>query len=100
MIDDLLCLRCFSLFVQMCDTLTTEKEHFKENARRDIQQEVETLRKERDDEIQQIHKRVQHAIEKKDESIDVVQKENAVIKDRCNKLEAIIRQQRKDYCIK
>lgn len=84
----------------MCDTLTTEKEHFKENARRDIQQEVETLRKERDDEIQQIHKRVQHAIEKKDESIDVVQKENAVIKDRCNKLEAIIRQQRKDYCIK
>lgn len=84
----------------MCDTLTTEKEHFKENARRDIQQEVETLRKERDAEIQQIHKRVQHAIEKKDESIDVVQKENAGLKDRCIKLEAIIRQQRKDYCIK
>lgn len=84
----------------MCDTLTTEKEHFKHNARRDIQQDVDTLRKEREDEIQQIHKRVQHAIEKKDVSIDVMRKENAILKERCIKLETIIRQQRKDYCIK
>lgn len=89
-----------SIWVQMCDAFTSEKEHFKENARKDIQQEIDTLRKERDDEIQQIHKRVQHAIAKKDNSMDVLQKENVSLKDRCLKLEAIIRQQRKDYCTK
>lgn len=88
------------LWFQMCDNLGGEKEHFKDNARREMQQEIEGLRKERDAEIQQIHKRAQSAIEKKDESLDVMQKENAVLKDRCIKLESIIRQQRKDYCIK
>lgn len=77
-----------------------EKEHFKEDARKEIQHEVEQLRKERDEEIQQIHKRVQHAIGKKDNSVDILQKENTSLRDRCIKLEAIIRQQRKDYCTK
>lgn len=77
-----------------------EKEHFKDNARKEIQHEVELLRKERDEEIQQIHKRVQHAIGKKDNSVDILQKENCSLRDRCLKLEAIIRQQRKDYCTK
>lgn len=84
----------------MCDTLATEKEHFKDNARRDIQQDMDTLRKDHEDEIQQIHKRVQHAIEKKEASIDVMRKDNTILKERCIKLETIIRQQRKDYCIK
>lgn len=84
----------------MCDNFGAEKEHFKENARKEIQQEIEVMRKERDDEIQQIHKRVQHAIEKKDSSLDCMRKENEALKDRCIKLEAIIRQQRKDYCTK
>lgn len=74
---------------QMCDNFLAEKEHFKD-----------AVRKERDDEIQDIHKRVQSAIEKKDESLEVIIKENASLKDRCIKLEAIVRQQRKDYCIK
>lgn len=86
--------------MQICDDLTKEKESFKENARKDIQQEIELIRKERDDEIQQIHKRVQHAIGKKDNSVDVLQKENNALRDRCIKLETIIRQQRKDYCTK
>lgn len=73
----------------MCDNFMAEKDHFKE-----------AVRKERDDEIQEIHKRVQSAIEKKDESLDVIIKENVCLKDRCIKLEAIVRQQRKDYCIK
>lgn len=73
----------------MCDNFSAEKEHFKD-----------AVRKERDDEIQDIHKRVQCAIEKKDESLEVIIKENASLKDRCLKLEAIVRQQRKDYCIK
>ncbi|XP_031626285.1 centrosomal protein of 131 kDa isoform X2 [Contarinia nasturtii] len=74
---------------KMCDNFLTEKEHFKD-----------AVRKERDEEIQDIHKRVQSAIEKKDESLDVIIKENTLLKDRCIKLEAIVRQQRKDYCIK
>lgn len=73
----------------MCDNFLAEKEHFKE-----------AVRKERDEEIQEIHKRVQSAIEKKDESLEVIIKENDMLKDRCIKLEAIVRQQRKDYCIK
>lgn len=84
----------------MCENFSAEKEHFKENAKREIQEEVDALRQKRDDEIQQIHKRVQCAIGKKDESLIVIQKENATLKDRCIKLEAIVRQQRKDYCTK
>lgn len=73
----------------MCDSFMAEKEHFRD-----------AVRKERDEEIQDIHKRVQSAIEKKDESLEVIIKENTSLKDRCIKLEAIVRQQRKDYCIK
>lgn len=84
----------------MCDDFIKEKEGFKEGARKEMQQEMDILRKERDNEIQQLHKRVQHAIEKKDVSVDVLQKENGLLKERCLKLETIIRQQRKDYCTK
>lgn len=84
----------------MCDDFIKEKEGFKESARKEMQQEMDILRKERDIEIQQLHKRVQHAIEKKDVSVDVLQKENNLLKERCLKLETIIRQQRKDYCTK
>lgn len=44
--------------------------------------------------------RVQLAIEKKDSALELLQKENTTLKERCFKLEAVIRQQRKDYCIK
>lgn len=84
----------------MCDDFIKEKEGFKESARKEMQQEMDILRKERDIEIQQLHKRVQHAIEKKDVSVEVLQKENNLLKERCLKLETIIRQQRKDYCTK
>lgn len=86
--------------MQMFDNLAAEKEHFRDNARKDVQHEIEVMRKERDEEIHQIHKRVQHAISKKDASMDVLQKESNALKDRCIKLEAVIRQQRKDYCTK
>lgn len=91
---------CFYNLWQICDELTKEKENFKDNARKEIQQDIELLRKERDAEIQQIHKRVQHAIGKKDNSVEALQKENTTLRDRCLKLETIIRQQRKDYCTK
>lgn len=44
--------------------------------------------------------RVQQAIEKKDCTINILQKENGTLRERCLKLEAVIRQQRKDYCVK
>ena len=81
----------------MCDDFIKDKEHMKEAARNEIKQEINVLKKERDIEIEKIYGRVQQAIEKKDASVDFLQKENAVLKERCVKLETIIRQQRKDY---
>lgn len=84
----------------MCDEFLHEKENMKENARKEIELEVSNLKKERDNEIERIYTRVQQAIEKKDATADIFQKENGALKERCIKLEAIIRQQRKDYCTK
>ena len=43
---------------------------------------------------------MQQAIDKKDSAVELLQKENNALKERCFKLEAIVRQQRKDYCTK
>ena len=51
-------------------------------------------------EIQRIYSRVQQAIQKKEVQIELLQKENASLRERNLKLDAIIRQQRKDYCTK
>lgn len=58
------------------------------------------LRKDRDAEIERIYGRVQVAIEKKDEAIGVLHKDNDALKERCIKLEAVVRQQRQDYFAK
>uniref|UniRef100_T1GJH3 Uncharacterized protein n=1 Tax=Megaselia scalaris TaxID=36166 RepID=T1GJH3_MEGSC len=84
----------------MCNEFLSEKEQIKENARNEVQNEIVNLKLERDNEIQKIYKRVQQAIEKKDSTIQLIQKENVSMRERCIKLEAIIRQQRKDYCVK
>lgn len=81
----------------MCNEYLQEKEHFQEAARNEMQLDVLAMKKERDIEIEKIYDRVQQAIEKKDASVEYLQKENAVLKERCIKLETIIRQQRKDY---
>lgn len=51
-------------------------------------------------EIQRIYSRVQAAIQKKEIQIELLQKENSSLRERNLKLDAIIRQQRKDYCTK
>lgn len=84
----------------MCNEFLGEKETMKLDARNEIHQEIVTIRKERDEEIQKIYMRVQNTIEKKDAAMDMLQKENNTLKDRCFKLETIVRQQRKDYCMK
>ncbi|XP_075167994.1 centrosomal protein dilatory [Haematobia irritans] len=85
---------------KMCSEFLMERDQLRENLRTEIQNEVQALKMERDEEIQKIHKRVQQAIEKKDATIDILQKENGGLRERCLKLEAVIRQQRKDYCVK
>ncbi|XP_055857329.1 centrosomal protein of 131 kDa isoform X2 [Episyrphus balteatus] len=85
---------------KMCNEFLTEREQLRDNIRSEIATEVASIKSERDNEIQKIHKRVQQAIEKKDTTIELLQKENGALRERCIKLEAIIRQQRKDYCVK
>uniref|UniRef100_A0A1B0D722 Centrosomal protein of 131 kDa n=1 Tax=Phlebotomus papatasi TaxID=29031 RepID=A0A1B0D722_PHLPP len=85
---------------KMRDECVTEKETLKESVREELAQETKALQKERDAEIQRIYARVQQSIEKKDTTIEVLQKENVALKERTLKLEAIVRQQRKDYCTK
>ncbi|XP_073845616.1 centrosomal protein dilatory isoform X2 [Musca autumnalis] len=85
---------------KMSSELLMERDQLRENLRNEVQSEVQALKMERDEEIQKIHKRVQQAIEKKDATIDILQKENGSLRERCLKLEAVIRQQRKDYCVK
>uniref|UniRef100_A0A1A9UD99 5-azacytidine-induced protein 1 n=1 Tax=Glossina austeni TaxID=7395 RepID=A0A1A9UD99_GLOAU len=85
---------------KMCKDFLNEREQLRENLKSELQGEMQGLKTEREQEIRQIHKRVQQAIEKKDVTIDILQKENGSLRERCLKLEAVIRQQRKDYCVK
>jgi 5-azacytidine-induced protein 1 len=72
----------------------------KDDARSEIKSEMKNIKKEHEMEIQRIYSRVQQAIQKKDITLDLLQKENASLRERNLKLDAIIRQQRKDYCTK
>ena len=72
----------------------------KEEARTEIKTEMQNVNKEHEMEIQRIYSRVQHAIQKKDATLEALQKENTVLRERNLKMDAIIRQQRKDYCTK
>ncbi|XP_012162496.1 centrosomal protein of 131 kDa [Ceratitis capitata] len=85
---------------KMCNDFISERDQLRDNLRNEMQSEAAAIKSERDNEIQKIHKRVQQAIEKKDATIDLLQKENGSLRERCLKLEAVIRQQRKDYCVK
>ncbi|XP_039443826.1 centrosomal protein of 131 kDa [Culex pipiens pallens] len=85
---------------KMCEDLLREKEIMKEEARKEVQKDLASMQKDREREIERIYCRVQQAIDKKDATIGNLQKELAALKERCLKQDAIIRQQRIDYCIK
>lgn len=84
----------------MYDELLDEKDSLKATARLEVEQEMAVLRKNRDAEIERIYGRVQIAIEKKDAAIEVLHRDNDALKERCIKLEAVVRQQRQDYVAK
>ncbi|XP_050090552.1 centrosomal protein of 131 kDa [Anopheles aquasalis] len=85
---------------KLCDDLLHEKETMREEARREVQKDMANMQREREREIERIYCRVQQAIDKKDATISALQKDIAGLKERCLKQDAIIRQQRIDYCIK
>uniref|UniRef100_A0A453YZ74 5-azacytidine-induced protein 1 n=1 Tax=Anopheles gambiae TaxID=7165 RepID=A0A453YZ74_ANOGA len=85
---------------KLCDDLLQEKETMRDEARREVQKDMANMQREREREIERIYFRVQQAIEKKDNTIAALQKEIAGLKERCLKQDAIIRQQRMDYCTK
>lgn len=72
----------------------------RQEAHSEVKNELESINKNHEMEIQRIYSRVQQAIQKKEVQIELLQKENASLRERNLKLDAIIRQQRKDYCTK
>lgn len=92
--------KTFHVHLQLCEKFTAEKDNLKDEARSEIKSELQSINKEHEMEIQRIYSRVQQAIQKKDATLETLQKENAALRERNLKLDAIIRQQRKDYCTK
>lgn len=86
--------------LQLCEKFTAEKDNLKEEARNEIKNELQNINRDHEMEIQRIYSRVQQAIQKKDATLETLQKENAALRERNLKLDAIVRQQRKDYCTK
>lgn len=104
----------------MCDDFIKEKESVKNEAKREVQEELRNMARDREAEVAQIYSRygqihfwrslhllishfpyrVQKAIDKKDATLEAIQKENNKLKEKCMKLDAIVKQQRKDYCTK
>lgn len=72
----------------------------KDEARNEIKNELQNINKDHEMEIQRIYSRVQQAIQKKDATLEALQKENSSLRERNLKLDAIVRQQRRDYCTK
>ncbi|XP_058829093.1 centrosomal protein of 131 kDa [Topomyia yanbarensis] len=85
---------------KLCEDLLREKESMKEEARKEVQKDLTNMQQEREREIERIYCRVQQAIDKKDVTIANLQKDVNSLKERCLKQDAVIRQQRIDYCIK
>jgi 5-azacytidine-induced protein 1 len=86
--------------LQLCEKYTAEKDNLRDEARSEVKNELESMTKNHEMEIQRIYSRVQAAIQKKEIQIELLQKETSGLRERNLKLDAIIRQQRKDYCTK
>lgn len=85
---------------KVCNEFIVDRDNVHDRAREEIKSEMQAKRREHEEEVQRIYSRVQKAIQKKDSLLEVLTGDNTILKERCLKLEAIIRQQRKDYCTK
>ncbi|KAH8297358.1 hypothetical protein KR044_010748, partial [Drosophila immigrans] len=85
---------------KMCGDIINERDKLRDNINTDIQNEVGLLNERHKQEMEQLQKRVHQTIQRQEETIDVLKGDNDNLRQQCLKLNAVIRQQRKDYCVK
>ncbi|KAH8418595.1 hypothetical protein KR222_003412, partial [Zaprionus bogoriensis] len=85
---------------KMCGDFINERDKLRDNLHADIQNEVAALNERHKQEMDQLQKRVHQTIHRQEETIEVLKGDNDNLRQQCLKLNAVIRQQRKDYCVK
>ncbi|XP_032293048.1 centrosomal protein of 131 kDa isoform X1 [Drosophila virilis] len=85
---------------KMCGDFINERDKLRDNLNADIQSELGVLNERHKQEMDQLQKRVHQTIQRQEETIEVLKGDNDQLRQQCLKLNAVIRQQRKDYCVK
>ncbi|XP_030381509.1 centrosomal protein of 131 kDa isoform X2 [Scaptodrosophila lebanonensis] len=85
---------------KMCGDILSDRDKLRENLSTDIQNELGAVNERHKQEMEQLQKRVHQTIERQEETIEVLKSDNDTLRQQCLKLNAVIRQQRKDYCVK
>ncbi|XP_017045402.1 centrosomal protein of 131 kDa [Drosophila ficusphila] len=85
---------------KMCGDIIMERDRLRENLNADIQSELGVLSERHKQEMEQLQKRVHQTIQRQEETIEILKGDNDALRQQCLKLNAVIRQQRKDYCVK
>ncbi|XP_017066693.1 centrosomal protein of 131 kDa [Drosophila eugracilis] len=85
---------------KMCGDIIMERDRLRDNLNADIQNELGVLNERHKQEMEQLQKRVHQTIQRQEETIEILKGDNDALRQQCLKLNAVIRQQRKDYCVK
>ncbi|XP_017012476.3 centrosomal protein of 131 kDa [Drosophila takahashii] len=85
---------------KMCGDIIMERDRLRDNLNADIQSELGVLSERHKQEMEQLQKRVHQTIQRQEETIEILKGDNDALRQQCLKLNAVIRQQRKDYCVK
>ncbi|XP_034650748.1 centrosomal protein of 131 kDa isoform X2 [Drosophila subobscura] len=85
---------------KMCGDIISERDRLRDNLNADIQSELSVLSERHKQEMEQLQKRVHQTIHRQEETIEILKGDNDGLRQQCLKLNAVIRQQRKDYCVK
>ncbi|XP_017120466.1 centrosomal protein of 131 kDa [Drosophila elegans] len=85
---------------KMCGDIIMERDRLRDNLNADIQSELGVLSERHKQEMDQLQKRVHQTIHRQEETIEILKGDNDALRQQCLKLNAVIRQQRKDYCVK
>ncbi|KAH8270754.1 hypothetical protein KR018_000201 [Drosophila ironensis] len=85
---------------KMCGDIIHERDKLRDNLNADIQSELGVLNERHKLEMEELQKRVHQTIQRQEETIEILKGDNDALRQQCLKLNAVIRQQRKDYCVK
>ncbi|KAH8345493.1 hypothetical protein KR084_005222, partial [Drosophila pseudotakahashii] len=85
---------------KMCGDILMERDRLRDSLNADIQSELGVLSERHKQEMEQLQKRVHQTIQRQEETIEILKGDNDALRQQCLKLNAVIRQQRKDYCVK